>query len=76
MPTYRFKNNDLGNEFEEFMSISELDKYLEDNPHLTQLVNGAPLIHSGRGMQKPNDGFRDRLKEIKKHHKHSTVNTF
>jgi hypothetical protein len=80
MPTYRFLNNETGEEYEEFMSISALDTYLEENKHITQLVNGAPLIHSGRGMQKPDAAFRDLLKNIKKEHSRgisrSTVNTF
>lgn len=80
MPTYKFVNNDTGEEFEDFMSISALDVYLEKNKNVTQLVNGAPLIHSGRGMGKPDNGFRDLLKNIKKEHSkgisRSTVNTF
>jgi len=80
MPTYKFLNNDTGEEYEEFMSISALDTYLDENPNVTQLVNGAPLISSGRGMAKPDAGFRDLLKNIKKEHSkgftRSTVNTF
>lgn len=80
MPTYRFLNNETSEEYENFMSISELDAYLQENPHITQLVNGAPMIHSGRGMQKPDAAFRDLLKNIKKEHSkgisRSTVNTF
>ena len=76
MPTYKFRDKKTKKEFEEFMKISELDPYLESHPEIEQLVSGAPLIHSGRGMQKPSDGFRDRLKEIKKGHRGSTVNTF
>ena len=79
MPTYKFLNNETGEEFEEFMKISELDEYVESNPHLTQLVNGAPMLHSGRGMGKPDDGFRDVLKQIKKNANkgitRSTINT-
>lgn len=79
MPTYKFLNNDTGETYEEFMSISALDSYLEEN-NVTQLVNGAPMIHSGRGMGKPDAGFRDLLKNIKKGNqkgiRRSTVNTF
>ena len=61
------------------MTISALDDFLKNNSHLTQLVNGAPMIHSGRGMKKPDDGFRDLLKDIKKKNsmgvKRSTINT-
>lgn len=79
MPTYRFVN-EKGEEFEEFMSISALDNYLKENPNLTQLVNGAPMISSGRGIGKPDQGFRDLLKDMKKKHSggftRSTINTF
>lgn len=80
MPTYRFLNTNTNEEFVEFMSISAMTQYLEENSHITQLVNGAPLIHSGRGMKKPDAGFRDILKNVKKEHSRgitrSTVNTF
>lgn len=64
MPTYRFLNNDTAEEYEDFMSISDLDVYLKEN-NVTQLVNGAPALVSGRGMGKPDNGFRDILKRIK-----------
>jgi hypothetical protein len=80
MPTYRFLNNETGEEYENFMSISELDAYLQENPKIIQLVNGAPMIHSGRGMGKPDQGFRDLLKNMKKGNNkgitRSTINTF
>ena len=80
MPTYKFLNNSTGEEFEDFMSISALDQFLAENPNIVQLVNGAPLIHSGRGIGKPDSGFRDLLKEMKKKHSkgitRSTINTF
>jgi hypothetical protein len=80
MPTYRFLNNETGEEFEEFMKISELDDYNANNPHLSQLVNGAPALSSGRSMGKPDAGFRDVLKQIKKNANkgitRSTIETF
>lgn len=78
MPTYRFTNNETGEEYEEFLKISELDKYLEDHPNVSQQVT-APALHSGRGMGKPDSGFRDVLKQIKKNANkgitRSTINT-
>jgi hypothetical protein len=79
MPTYKFLNNVTGEEYEDFMSISALEQYLKDNPNITQLVSGAPLIHSGRGLGKPDQGFRDLLKDMKKGNSkgftRSTINT-
>jgi len=80
MPTYKFLNNETGEEFEDFMTISALDDYLKENPNIVQLLNGAPLIHSGRGMGKPDQGFRDLLTDMKKNYSRgisrSTINTF
>lgn len=82
MPTYLYKDINTGEEQELFMSITERGKYLEDNPHMTQLVHGAPALGDSirLGLKKPDDAFRDRLKEIKKHHSlgitKSSINTF
>lgn len=82
MPYYIFLNTNTGEESEEFLSISDRTKYLEENPHIVQLVNGAPAIGDSirLGQRKPDDAFRDRLKEIKKAHSggwtKSTVETF
>lgn len=82
MPTYSFLNTSNNEEFEDFMSISALETFLQENPHIVQLVNGAPMIHSGRGVgkSKPDSGFRDLLKDMKKKHSkgitRSTINTF
>jgi len=80
MPTYLFLNTETGEEFEDFLSISAMETFLTENPHIQQLVNGAPAIVSGRGMGKPDDGFRDILRNVKKKANkgitRSTINTF
>lgn len=79
MPTYKFLNTLTGEEFEDFMSISSMEKFLEENGHIQQLVNGSPMIVSGVS-KKPEQGFRDLLKDMKKKHSkgisRSTINTF
>lgn len=79
MPTYNFLNNDTGEEYSEFLSISALDEYLKSNPNVVQLVNDAPGLISGTSM-KPDQGFRDLLKDMKKGNSRgksrSTINTF
>lgn len=75
MPTYRFKNNETGEEFEKFMSISAREEYLKENPHISTLVNGAPgigdPIRLGRGDQ---GGFKDVLKNIHRRNPGSKMN--
>ncbi len=43
MPTYSFKDKNTGEEFDAFMAVKDLDKFLEDNPHLIQLLS-APMF--------------------------------
>ncbi len=80
MPTYKFQNKKTGQVTEEFMSISALDPFLQENPDLEQLVNGFPGIGYNTVTSKPADGFRDILRSIKKANSKgitkSTINTF
>ena len=76
MPTYDFHNKETNEYFTEFMSIAEHDEYLKNNPHVQTAFLQAPLLHSGRGMGKPDSGFRDLLKNIKKSNIRSNINTF
>ena len=81
MPTYSFRNKETGEEFDEIMSISKLDQYKIDNPNLEQLLGTPPLGDPVRlGMKKPDDTFRDILKQIKKNNDskrvRSTINTW
>ena len=70
MPTYTFLNKNTGNEWTEIMSISSRTEFLEKNPHVEQLVNGAPAVVSGIntfGHKRTVDtDFRSKLKAIKK----------
>lgn len=82
MPTYTFVNTTSGETFTEIMSISEREEFLKANPHVNQQIVSAPSLGDPirLGLKKPDSGFRDRLKEIKKAHSKgwtkSTVNTF
>jgi hypothetical protein len=44
MPTYSFKDKTTGEEFDAFMSISELDKFLEDHPHYEKLLSAPHFL--------------------------------
>jgi len=70
MPTYTFEDVNTGEQFEKTMKIAELDEYREQNPHLKTIITGAPAIGDvvRLGIKKPDDGFRDVLKEVKSHH--------
>lgn len=44
MPTYTFRNNHTNEQWEEFMSISQMESMMADHPHVDLLVNGAPMV--------------------------------
>jgi hypothetical protein len=78
MPEYRILDTDTGKEWLERMGIQEAEDYLAANPHVVRLINGAPAIGDPirLGRRKPDDGFRDVLRNVKKHHRRSTINTW
>lgn len=78
MPVYTFKDNITGKVWDDFMSISERDKFLEDHPHIEQGLATPALCDPTRvGVRsKPDSGFRDVLKKIKSKHSRSNINTF
>jgi len=58
--------------------MSEREDYIKNN-NVTQLP--SPLfLHSGRRLQRPDEGFRDILREMKKNNSRglyrSNINTF
>ena len=78
MANYTFYNKTTKKEIIVSMPMSELDSYKELNPHLEQLITVPNIADPSRlGLQKPDAGFRDVLKRIKKASgKRSTINTW
>lgn len=78
MPKYYFENINTGEFTEEWMKIAELDEFKLQNPHLKQRIVGAPSVGDPTrlGLRKPDDGFRDVLKNVKHHHKKDNINTW
>ena len=59
MPTYTFEDTNTGDVYEMTMMISERDVFVVENPHMKQLITGAPMIVSGVGSGgiKPGGGL-------------------
>ena len=69
MPTYNFKNTDTGEEFEEIMSMSEREKFLEQNSHIKQLPSLFAMSYTGTGDRIKNDsGWKENLSRIAEAH--------
>lgn len=58
MPTYQFKNKTTGEEFEDFMSISAKEKYLEENTDIDQMLTSLNIVDPvGIGVTRPPSDF-------------------
>ena len=63
MPTYTFENTKTGKVYDEYMSISERETYLEQNPHIQQKVSSINII-SGTGGIKNDGGWKELQSKI------------
>ena len=70
MPTYTFKNNITGLDFDEFMGMNEKDKYLKDNPHISQVPTMFAFVgdHIMGAGPKTDGGFNERMEQIANSH--------
>ena len=70
MHTYTFENTENGERFDRILSMAERQEYLDQNPNIKQLIVNAPALGDSvrLGLRKPDDAFRDVLKNVKKHH--------
>jgi hypothetical protein len=73
MPTYDFVNNETGEEFEEFMSMSAREQYLKDNPHIQQIVGATATVSGVSITGKIPDGFKEVLSKVAESHSASAV---
>ena len=64
MPTYSFRNNDTGEEFTELMSISEREKFLEQNPNIQQLPSMFSMVGGTGDRIKNDDGWKENMSRI------------
>jgi len=70
MPTYTFIDNNTGLTYDEFMGMSEREKYLKDNPHISQV----PVMFAYVGDHimgvgpKTDGGFNERMEQIANSH--------
>ena len=67
MPTYSFKNNDTGEEWDEFFSISGKEEFLKENDHIVQLPSLVSIV-GGVGGIKNDSGWGDNMSRIAEAH--------
>ena len=67
MPTYTFENTKTGKVYDEYMSIADRETYLEQNPHIKQLINKINIV-SGTGGIKTDSGWKENMSRIAEAH--------
>lgn len=65
MPTYSFRNNETGEEYDKIMSWDAKVEYLKEHPEIQSIITGAPGLVTATGDRtKPPSGFKDVLSRI------------
>ena len=72
MPIYTFYNKKTKKEFDEMMSISEMEEYKEKNPNISQVITGLNIV-SGVGSIKQDGGWKENLSRIAEAHPKSAL---
>ena len=70
------RNTKTDEEFEVSFKYSNLEVYLNDNPHIKQIFTRFPgtVDPVNVGVRKTDEGFKDALREVKNHHRKNTIN--
>ena len=75
MPTYTFFNELSGIEWDDMMSNSEREKFLKDNPHISQVPGGFAIVgdHLMGVGPKQDGGMTENLQRIAAAHPGSAL---
>ena len=78
MPIYSVMDTTTEEVFEVNMKFTEFEQYLKDNSHFKQAFTRFPAVGDSirMGVRKPDDGFRDVLRNVQHHHKKDSINTW
>ena len=74
MPTYTFLDKKTGKEFDDYMSISEMEEFLKKNKHISQVIKSINIVSGVQGVSYKNDqGWKDNLSGIAEAHPKSPL---
>ena len=69
MPTYTFFNKRTKKEFDDMMSIAEMEELLDKNKHIKQVPKGINIVASTGSRHMKNDsGWKETLSKIGEAH--------
>ena len=74
MPIYTFYNKRTKKQFDDMMTIAEMEEYLKKNKHITQVIKGLNIVASvGNRTRKTDSGWNDSLSKIAEAHPQSAL---
>ena len=74
MPIYTFYNKRTKKEFDEMMTISEMESYLSKNKHINQVLKGLNIVSSvGNRTGKTDSGWKETLSKVAEAHPMSAL---
>jgi len=77
MPIYTFRNTETEEEFELAMMVSERKTYLEENPHVEQIItSGTKIVHERGTNLRVDDGFRESLSRVKEKYRINNIKDY
>ena len=69
MPIYTFINTKTGKEFDDMMSIADMENYLAKNKHIKQKITGINIVGGVQGITHKNDGgWKENMSRIAEAH--------
>ena len=69
MPTFKFRNTETGEEFEDFLSNARREELLEKNPHIKQMPSSFAIVSTtGTIDGKTDDGWKEMQSKIAEAH--------
>lgn len=71
MPIYTFYNKKTKKQYDDMMTIAEMEKYLKKNKHISQVLQPINIV-SGTGI-KQDGGWKDNLSRIAEAHPKSAL---
>jgi hypothetical protein len=74
MPIYTFYNKKTKKQFDDMMTIAEMEEYLQKNKHISQVLTGLNIVASvGNRAMKTDGGFKEVLSKIGEAHPQSEL---
>ena len=69
MPIYTFYNKKTKKEYDDMMSISEMESYLSKNKHISQVLQPINIVAGVSGLTHKNDqGWKENMSRIAEAH--------